>query len=640
MKSYSTRSLRLGLVMFFLTLALSIPLAVSNLRYLYLEDDGHHINHTIEMAQQGTLNPNYFNKPALHFYLRMPFVYAGAAIEKLRGTMTSIREIRTRDPYGAGRYAFTPSHPAIIAWLRIASLLCNALLPVLVLVALTRVGQGPVIALFGAALTALSPEVLGNSFIVGVDTLMALVCLSCSVYAMLALTSFSRARLFVCALLAGLSCAAKYNAAPIAIVPAALWWFRDRSVLGAVIAAGALVGGFLAGAPYTLISYEQFWKGITYEAWHYSVAGHEGNDGARGFPQLVFYTRWLLSDGVGVVGALLAAIGVYSLFKRNRTGALTLVAFPLAYTAFMACQKVNFTRNMVTIVPFVAIYAACGLSYLLSLFTRRWSRAVVGITCAAAALLPLTSLSTEMLVSAISRVESRDTLRQWLQGERPRFHDVALAGPLQAQPDLFHLPGVDAYNPETTSLSALAQAGYDYVVAPTGGFALDGKLFSVERAIPGEPWPQRIARNPAISILSLQNAALREHVAPSAPVLAFTAENGRLAPTCQHASEPYCWISTRISRLEIPRADATSMNLTIMSPWPNQRADFITPQGETVTSVTLPDAGVWRTISLPPASLNGETSSFLLVLNQVRSPASQGISQDNRRLGLAFKRQS
>ena len=63
-----------------LALVLRAPLVSSNSRYFYHEDDAHHFNRTVEMAQRFDLNPSYFNKPALHFYLRMPVVWASAVI--------------------------------------------------------------------------------------------------------------------------------------------------------------------------------------------------------------------------------------------------------------------------------------------------------------------------------------------------------------------------------------------------------------------------------------------------------------------------------------------------------------------------------------------------------------------------------
>lgn len=637
MKSDCRRSLLWIVAIWLISVGFTYPLISVNSRYLYQEDDGHHFNHTVEMAQQRTLDPRYFNKPALHFYLRMPVVYASVAWEKLRGRMNSIKEIRTRDPYGLGNYAFTPSHPHIVAWNRFASASWSALLSVLVFVALIRLTQSTTISLFGAAITTLSPEVLKNSYIVGVDTLMALGCLSCAIFALASLPSVSTKRLLVCSIIAGLACAAKYNAAPIVVVPLAVCWLYDRNVKSLFLCGVSVFGGYLLGAPYSLISFNRFIEGVGFEIWHYGVAGHEGASSERGLPQATFYLRWLLADGVGIVAASLSLIGLLHLFRKNRQAAILLSAFPLTYALLMIFQKVNFTRNMLCVVPFVSIFAAYGLHALSSILNNKAAKTVIIAAFIAASLLPIGRASLMLIEQALVQVESRDQVSAWIKTKSARGEDVAVAGPLQFPLSTLSLPGVDAFDPEKHSPASLMQAGYRFMVVPSQAHYLQADLTTIAASFSGETAPQRVPRNPAITILEFNEAAALHAALESPHDMYLTAQEGHGIPTCPSNDEGHCWIQKRVTKLHIP-AIGEPLSLTVMTPWANQNLEIIEPNGASVVSRALLTPGSWETITLPASRENTNETALILVLSDVHSPASRGSGQDNRRLGIAIKR--
>jgi 4-amino-4-deoxy-L-arabinose transferase-like glycosyltransferase len=80
-----------------------------------------------------------------------------------------------------------------------------------------------------ALLISSSPEFLANSDIIGVDVQMSLFCvLSATVGVFAVEKRYSRKLLALCGLVAGLAGATKYNAAPIALVPIFVVWYRDR----------------------------------------------------------------------------------------------------------------------------------------------------------------------------------------------------------------------------------------------------------------------------------------------------------------------------------------------------------------------------------------------------------------------------
>jgi len=587
------------------------------------------------MAKNHTLNPNYFNKPALHFYLRMPVVYASALWERLHGRLAALREIRTRDPYGVSDYAFTPSHPNILIWNRWLSVFFTFLLSAIVFSLGRSLQMSAPVALFGAVVSLLSPELLRNSYIIGVDTLMAVMCLLCTRYALHAERRASLRSLFICGLLAGLAGAAKYNAAPIVIVPLVVWWLSDRSPRGFATIVGGALGGFLLGAPYSLISYREFFEGVSYEIWHYGVAGHEEHSAPRGLPQLLFYMQWLLSDGVGVVIALLSVFGARSLWRDNRVAAKITISFPLAYLLLMCLQRANFTRNMVVLVPYVALLGAYGLWSVTSQLWRGATRSILVALSIGVTLAQLGSTAADSIGAALRTKDSRDDVVTWLRTNRSNDSDVAVAGELQLPFSVLALPGVDTFDPTRRSLASLVASGYRYVVLPANSTPLDSTLFEVEQAIPGEPSPQRVPQNPAITIArarSLSNSTSND-LAFSEVTLSHVGSS--LIPECGISTEPYCWIQTMTTRLALPALMTPAM-LEVMSPWAHQHVELLTQGGNLIAAVDLETPQAWKRLIVPAA---GEPRRLLLRITQIHSPASQGSSKDTRRLGLALRRQ-
>ena len=73
-----------------------------------------------------------------------------------------------------------------------------------------------------------------------------------------------------------------------------------------------------------------------------------------------------------------------------------------------------------------------------------------------------------------------------------------------------------------------------------------------------------------------------------------------------------------------------------MSPWTDQRVLVNDSNGALVSSTKLKIPGSWELIPVALPKEEG-TSEFSVVLSQVHSPESQGLSKDTRRLGLAVR---
>ncbi len=609
------------------------PLVASNSRYFYQEDDAHHFNHTVEMAQEGRLNPHYFNKPALHFYLRMPVVYASAAWEKMAGRLSSLREVRTRNQFGIGTYAFTPSHPNILLWNRLESVSWAIAIGALVFLITLRLTSQTTAAFLATALTLGSPEFLKNSYIIGVDTLMALLCVGCTALALANCSMRARSQLCASSLLAGLACAAKYNAAPIAIVPLSLWAMRDRSLRSLLALSLAGLAGFLLGAPFSVLAFDEFWAGISYELWHYAVAGHAGHSSEPGIEQAMFYFSWLTADGVGWLASAFAAVGCAALVQRNRQQAIIFASFPLAYCALMFMQRANFTRNMVVIIPYMAVLAAYAFS-LLAPPKRGSSLDATLRSLIAICLLALPCARSAVIIrDAMWRGDSRDALFVWFTTARQPLEDVAVAGQLQIPWEILNLPGVDSFDISKTPLENLGMQGYGHIIIPSSYSSPLPTSYEVEWRSAGDERPQRFPQNPAITIVK----PLRSAMVNNTDVVTFTREGERLIPSCAPSREEHCWIQAIATPARIPGSSASG-TLKVMSPWRGQRLQITTSNGDEILSTPLDETNEWTDVPIPPLASRGGDTEVLIRITQVHSPASQGTGKDTRRLGIAIHR--
>lgn len=616
--------------------ALRWPLVTSNDRYFRDEDDGRQFNRTVEMAKDGDLNPHYFNKPSLNVYLRLPVTIGSYLFAKSKGELASMEEIQTRNPYGPFGLSYAASHPTILRWNRIFSVCLSMGVVAFAFIIALQLGRGPGYASLAALITGLSPEVFKNSHIIGVDVLMAFLCLACTSLGIRTIEKTSRANLVLCGLLAGLAGAAKYNALPIVLVPLSVWALKERTRYGLFLTLVSPGVGFFLGCPYSIFSFNEFAQAVTYEAWHYSIAGHEGHSAEPGLEQAIFYFGWLIAEGVGVAaGGLALASSVYFVKRRNFSIAVFL-SFPIAYSAMMIAQKTNFTRNMVVMVPYVAIMAACGLARLAKVAEHQSVKKGAPPALGALAIIQL-AIPCIMFIRLQERVDSREIAGAWLSHERAPDKDVAVAGPLQIAPSYLKLPGVDTFTPAEKTSASLLQEGYDYVImSPLSTVASDRQLFSLEKEIPGVLYQQKIPNSPALRIyrLNVDRLDIASKRAPSSLVLATP--DGATTPTCATEGEDYCWLTARYSAVTLQNAapEMRKVTLPVMSPWAHQVVTVSTAKGTQLFTGAISEPSAWTNLNfkLPP-----HVETITVTITQVHSLTSQRKGTDQRRLGLALK---
>ena len=341
-----------------LGLWLRYPQIGAGMPYFYQEDEGHHFNRLVEMVKNGDFNPHYFNKPSLHFYLRMPAI-AGSFLWSARANeIESIQDIVTRDDAGLGGYAWSASHPRVVEWTRSVSTILSLLTIFVSYLLASQLVDSRWPAVLAALLVACSPALVSDSEKIGVDTLMTLMCVTTIYLAVRAMAEPTIGRIVATGFVAGLAVSSKYNALPIAAIPVlACLLSRRYSMAGLTAALVMPAAGFLVGTPFALVEIPAFLDGMAFEVRHYGVLGHGSATIEPGWPHARAFLGWMLNVAAGLLPTFLGLAGAgLLLWRRQRVGLLVLF-FPACFLLLMVNQRVAFFRNMLVMIPFFCILA-------------------------------------------------------------------------------------------------------------------------------------------------------------------------------------------------------------------------------------------------------------------------------------------
>jgi hypothetical protein len=663
------------------------PRVQEGLPYFYREDEAHHFNRVTEMVKEGRLDPLYFHKPSLHFYLRIPVLGASFLWGVREGHLRSVQEITTRDRYGIAGYSFTASHPGLVKanrWFSVGLVLVSIALCAHLALMLSG---STLAAVTTAALLAVSPAAISESAVIGVDVVMMTMCLWCTWIAVYfstrnpagahaqSITSGCQDQscspyspLLGSSLVAGLAISSKYNALPIVAVPLlfCLWHF-GFSLRALALTCAGIATGFLVASPFILAHIPMFLDHVAYEVWHYGVAGHVGHMANPGVDQALFYAHWLFTDGFGPVAALLGMAGMLALVRPRFSREVLFLAFPLLFFGLMISQKTNFTRNLLPFLPFVAVAAGYALSRGLEalgsnprLRTNPPIRYLVVATMCAVVLAPpfLQSLSERQLL--ITAEDSRERLQDYLRLHEQSFptDQVAISGQLQLPQSFFAIGPRARFDQRKESLLSLYQRGFSLFATLPSLAQPSGASPPLEQVqeFPGFRETQRIIKNPLIVLERLiegpELTTLLETEAKtdSSSLISVTLadkdpKNCVAAGTSSSDAERYCWLGRRVGRLVLtdlsaalradPNAPYTTLAMEARSPWQDNEIKFWL--GEWEASVSLP-LNEWTPVVLRVPLKELLASGEIFISSKiVRSPHLQGLSEDPRHLGVALR---
>lgn len=136
------------------------------------------------------------------------------------------------------------------------------------------------------------------------------------------------------------------------------------------LALGLFALTFLLTTPGALLQPFTFFRDVRFEALHYGQRGHYGFTVPAGLPHVWAQVRYLggaaLSPYEPLSWALfgLALVGAAAAWGESRRTALVLLVFPIVYVGYMGSMVVLFVRNLLPVLPFVALLGARGAGAL------------------------------------------------------------------------------------------------------------------------------------------------------------------------------------------------------------------------------------------------------------------------------------
>jgi len=278
---------------------------------------------------------------------------------------------------------------------------------------------------------------------------------------------------FLAGLFAGLAGATKYNGAIVIVIPllahilATEWgewgWFNGHFCL----LLGSFLLGFFGGNPFALANLPDFLNDLSTVLHHYGTEhpGFEGRGNWRWY-LVVFLTS---ADALWVIAGVLGWAGL--VWREWRKG-LLLIAFPLTYYLMISRFVVRFERNMVPILPFLALgggwLLAAGIDWLVNRLS--WDKKGLSylLTMAGVALvLALPTAASISLDRSLHQTDHREVAGGWVQDNIEEGSKIAI--------EHYSIPfDYDRYQVEDVirisdhDLDWYQQEGYDVLIISDG----------------------------------------------------------------------------------------------------------------------------------------------------------------------------
>ena len=325
----------------------------AGLPFFYHWDEPSLVSIGARVVQEADYHPQWFYYPSLPGYFQ-GVVYAVAYV-KTMGSDESTRVSVQDFPL-----------PIFYAWGRRANVALALLTLVVTALVAGRVSGAWGVGVLAAALLAAMPEFAFEARYITPNVMSTL--FGVAAFLPLSHPRLTLGRALGAAAILGLGIGSKYN---LAVLLFLLWVpvLRHRAVslsvrlgwcLGMLATAGLV---FLATTPYILIDPPLFLNHFGRNVHEYRVAGHFGAEGTH---NLRFFLGHLFRDGFTPPVAVLSLAGGIYLAGWRRLGLHPLVLFPPVYLFLISRFRVNFTRNLLPVYPFLAIWGAFVLWRLLS----------------------------------------------------------------------------------------------------------------------------------------------------------------------------------------------------------------------------------------------------------------------------------
>jgi 4-amino-4-deoxy-L-arabinose transferase-like glycosyltransferase len=399
--------------------ALALRLWSINFGMPYLEqvDEWAVADRALHIIQTGNFDPLDYRNPGLPDDDRQAFTYPGLYTYLQTGifSLQFLAGVTAGRYDGTGGLDSTAIKPDFYLWGRAFTALLGAATVLLVYVVGSRWynrREGLLAALFLGFFTL---HVVNSRFIT-TDVPSGFFALLPFLLILPILKGSENRWLFLSAgLLSGLAVGTKYNNALI-FLPLVLAFMLSRAPRRWIswnlpLAAFGLLAGVFVTTPFAFFHLPNFLTDIAAIIDHYQNRGHAGYEGENNW---LFYFRAMAQENLPVT--ILGTGGVVLALARHSKRDIVLLSFPLISYLQLSSYKVNFTRNLMPVLPFLAIFAALALVLLVEFgFSKvpsaykRWQSAALALLGVMAIIGPAININQQANLNAQPSARARAT---------------------------------------------------------------------------------------------------------------------------------------------------------------------------------------------------------------------------------------
>ena len=411
-------------------------------------DEERIVSTALDLEGSRDLNPRFFSYPSLMIYTSYGLFKAMHLLMRFSGhtDAATLRQLFLENP-------------ACFHWtIRLLSLLCGALTPVVVFAAARQLYGKRTALLAGLILAVCYLHVRDSHF--GVTDVPFVFLVSLSFWQLTKLYRFGQYwHLWVASILAGLAIGTKYTGVWLAL-PFAVAIIhavrplprRKRQARFAVMCFGAMaltVDAFAASCPYFFLDFSRARDDLLWEL----VLVNKEAPIAQGINGFVDHFRVSLWYGMGwPVLLLVIASGLVMVLRRNGEG-LLVWSLPVGFYLYTGLSNRVFIRYMDLVLPFLAIAAAWGIRGVFVARRARWRKKMSAprwvatkratfwhwAPVAMTLVLLLPSMRRIYLFDQrMTRTDTRLILRRWLIRNVPPNEPILWSGGWAALPYMIH----------------------------------------------------------------------------------------------------------------------------------------------------------------------------------------------------------
>lgn len=324
-------------------------------------DEGVIVSSSLNILKSHNLHPIRFDYPSLNIYLDAIVYYLFISAKQIAGY--TVESIKTIEYYLVGR--------TVTVLLSVGT--------VYIVYLMGRLLFNEIIGVLAAFFICTANLHIANSYMITVDNSVAF-WTSMSTLMAIKIYKCDRERKYylLSGMFAGFAMGCKYTAflAVLPMVVAHIYRVKEmhpKQWINANIVFGVIVVPivFIITTPYAILDYENFINTMGNLRLQYT-SGHAGAE-SSGNSSLFLYLNSLYKEGYGILPTIFACIGLIYLFATDSWKAIIIFIFPCALVLYVGQYKTFFLRNIVAVIPCLALLTSVAVYNLSEVITQKIS---------------------------------------------------------------------------------------------------------------------------------------------------------------------------------------------------------------------------------------------------------------------------